>query len=206
MSDDELWEDPFEDDEEEEGEEEEARWESPLFDDEMESDEIPHELLVSLDAQEDEAEEDLADRDHYDTQHGDGHTYDVGLAMDQGLTYTPPTDPPVLPSQDREGLDIAAGFALSMEDSDPDVERLPEGVDDNDLDLEDDVYEAIRFNSETQNLTDVRVRAGNGVVALFGTVPDDQDLERLIELIEDLDGVHRVLNHLMVEEDGGPEE
>jgi osmotically-inducible protein OsmY len=127
--------------------------------------------------------------------------------MDQGLTYTPPTDPPVLPSaDDREGLDIAAGFALSMEDSDPDVEMLPEGIDNNDLDLEDDVYEAIRFNSETQNLTDVRVRAGNGVVALFGTVPDDQDLERLVDLVEDLEGVQRVLNHLVVEEEGGPEE
>ena len=203
MTDEELRDAPFEDDEEEdEGEDEEGRWNSPLFDDETESDQIPQELLVSLDADEDEAEDDLEQTYHYDTQRGDGHTYDIGLALDQGLTYTPPTDPPVLPSaDDREGLDIAAGFGLSMEDSDPDVEMLPERIDDNDLDLEDDVYEAIRFNSETQNLTDVRVRAANGVVALFGTVPDDQDLERLVELIADLDGVQEVLNHLTVEEE-----
>lgn len=207
MSDDELWEAPFEDDEEEEGEEPEARWESPLFDDEFESDEIPQELLVSLDAQEDQAERDLIEGDHYDTQHGDGHTYDVSVANDQGLTYTPPTDPPVIPSvDDREGIDVATGFGLSMEDSDPDVEILPERIDDNDLDLEEDVYEVIRFNSETQNLTNVRVRASNGVVALFGTVPDDQDMERLVDLVEDMEGVQRVVNRLIVEEEEGPEE
>lgn len=206
MSDNELWEAPIPDNEEEQSDD--ARWKSPVFEDESLPDEIPQELLVSLDAQEDEAEEDLAELDHYDTQHTDGHTYDVSVANDQGLTYTPPTDPPVMPSMDdREGIDIAAGFGLSMEDSDPDVEILPERIDDNDLDLEEDVYEAIRFNSETQNLTHVRVRAGNGVVALFGTVPDDQDMERLVDLVEDMEGVERVLNHLVVEEEeGGVEE
>ena len=206
MSDDKLWEAPIPDDEDEQ-EVDDARWESPVFEDESLPDEIPQELLVSLDAQEDEAEEDLAELDHYDTQHSDGHTYDVSVANDQGLTYTPPTDPPVMPSMDdREGIDIAAGFGLSMEDSDPDVEILPESVDDNDLDLEEDVYEAIRFNSETQNLTNVRVRAGNGVVALFGTVPDDQDMERLVDLIEDMEAIERVVNRLVVEEEEGGEE
>lgn len=200
MSDNKLWEAPIPDNEEEQSDD--ARWKSPVFEDESLPDEIPQELLVSLDAQEDEAEEDLAELDHYDTQHTDGHTYDVSVANDQGLTYTPPTDPPVMPSMDdREGIDIAAGFGLSMEDSDPDVEILPERIDNNDLDLEEDVYEAIRFNSETQNLTDVRVRAGNGVVALFGTVPDDQDMERLVDLVEDMEGVERVLNRLVVEEE-----
>lgn len=206
MSDNELWEAAIPDDEDER-EVDDARWESPVFEDESLPDEIPQELLVSLDAQEDEAEEDLAELDHYDTQHSDGHTYDVSVANDQVLTYTPPTDPPVMPSMDdREGIDIAAGFGLSMEDSDPDVEILPEGIDDNDLDLEEDVYEAIRFNSETQNLTGVRVRAGNGVVALFGTVPDDQDMERLVDLIEDMEAVERVVNRLVVEEEEGGEE
>ena len=206
MSDDELWEAPIPDDEDER-EVDDARWESPVLEDESLPDEIPQELLVSLDAQEDEAEEDLAELDHYNTQHSDGHTYDVSVANDQGLTYTPPTDPPVMPSMDdREGIDIAAGFGLSMEDSDPDVEILPERIDDNDLDLEEDVYEVIRFNSETQNLSDVRVRAGNGVVALFGTVPDDQDMERLVDLIEDMEGVERVVNRLVIEEDEGSEE
>lgn len=209
MSDDELREAPFdeEEDEEEEGREEGARWESPLFDDEAEPDEIPEEMLVRLDADEDEAERDLARDDHYDTQHGDGHTYDVSVSLDQGLTYTPPTDPPIIPSaSDREGVDMGAGFGLSMEDSNPDVEVLPEEVDNNDLDLEEDVYEAIRFNSETQNLTDVRVQTRNGIVALFGTVPDDQDMERLVDLVEELPGVVRVLNHVSVEEEEGPEE
>ncbi len=217
MADDELWESPAGNEEEEEDEaswqgliddeEEEARWESPLFDEE-EPDEIPQELLLSLDADEDEAEEDLTQVYHYDTQHGDGHTYDVGLALDQGLTYTPPTDPPTMPSADGEGLEVATGFGLSMEDSNLDAEALPEGIDNNDLDLEEDVYEVIRFNSETQNLSNVRVRASNGVVALFGTVPDDQDMERLVDLVEDMEGVQRVLSHLRTEEvdEGGIEE
>jgi hypothetical protein len=206
MSDDELWESPFDNEEEEGGAEDKARWESPLLDEEAEPDAIPQELLVRLDDQDDLIKEDLEHEYSYDTQHGDGHTYDVGLTLDQGLTYTPPTDPPVIPSQDREGVEIATGFGLSMEDSSPDVEQLPEHVDNNDLDLEDDVYEVIRYNSETQNLTEVRVRAANGIVVLMGTVPDDQDVERLVDLVADLEGVRAVRSHLTLEEDGGPEE
>jgi hypothetical protein len=204
LADDELWEGPFEDEEEEKGVADEGRWESPLQDEDPAPDEIPQELLVSLDAPENEAEDDLEQGYHYNTQRGDGHTYDVGLALDQGLTYTPPTDPPIIPSaDDREGAELAAGFGLSMEDSDPDVEILPAHVDNNDLDLEDDVYEAIRYNSETQNLTNVRVRAANGIVVLMGTVPDDQDIERLVDVLADLEGVQAVRSHLTGEEEEG---
>lgn len=41
---------------------------------------------------------DLATEQLFDTQHSDGHTYNPQLASQQGLTYTPPHDPAVLPS------------------------------------------------------------------------------------------------------------
>ena len=194
-----LWEEPDDDDEEEE--EELDRRSSPMMEEEPGAGHPPDDLLVSLDAEENEAEADQGDLNLYDTQHSDGHTYNVSLALDQGLTYTPPSDPPVLPSPDSpEGIEIAAGFALSMEDSDPDVEILPDSVDNNNLDLEEDVYEWIRMNSETQNLTDIEVRVADGVIALYGTVPSDEDLDLLLEVMEDMPGVVQVLNYLDVED------
>jgi len=179
-------------------------WTRPLIDDQDDHKGIPPDLLISLNAGEDEAEKDLADLDWYDTQHGEGHTYNVSVAMDQGLVYTPPTDPPVLPDpDDPQGVQVAAGFGLSMEDSDPDVEIIPETVDDNDLDLEEDVNAMIRFNSETQHLTQVHVRVTNGVVVLFGTVPGDEDIDILVDMIEGIEGVERVLNYLDTEDEEG---
>jgi osmotically-inducible protein OsmY len=150
-------------------------------------------------AEDDSVERDLADDDPYDTQHTDGHTYNVGIAIDQGLTYTPPHDPPTQPSErDPQGAEVAAGFALSMEDSDPNVERLPDHIDNNDLDLLDDVYDALRLNSETAHLVNVEVQVDNGVVYLSGTVDTEDDLELVNTVVEDLEGVRAIRNNLQV--------
>jgi hypothetical protein len=144
-------------------------------------------------------EEDLTTERAFDTQQGEGHTFDPWKAEDQGLTYTPPSDPPVVPSEDDpQGAEIAAGFAPSMEASDADVEDLPERVDDRDLDLEEDIYEALRYNSETRDLRDIRVYVHNGIVSLFGTVPGDEDLAQVYNIVGDLEGVIRINNEIQV--------
>jgi len=156
--------------------------------------------LEELELEEGDFDEDLSVEDQFDTQHSDGHTYNAWIAVDQGLTYTPPDDPPFVSSERGEGIEMAAGFAPSMEDTNPDQEILPEEVDNQALDLEEDVLLALSYNSETGHLDDIRVYAEDGVVSLFGSVPSEDDLGRVFEIVYDLEGVREVRSHLEVEE------
>lgn len=168
----------------------------------------PYDLLISADAREKKEAEDerfeedqqLPDAEAYDTQRTDGHTYNVRQAIDQGLTYTPPTDPATLPSEtDPQGAEIAAGFAPSMEDTNPAEENLPSHVDNNDLDLRDDIYLALRNNSETAHLTNVKVQVDNGIVNLLGTVTTQDDIAIVDDVVNELEGVIGIKNDLQVE-------
>jgi hypothetical protein len=162
---------------------------------------VTDEEHVSLEqVEEEQSKQDLQQEETFDTQHSDGHTYDPHLAQDQGLTYTPPTDPPVVPDRDDpQGVEVATGFATSMEDTDPDAEVLPESIDDNDLDLEEDVRTALRYNSETTNLDNVQVQARDGIVTLTGTVPREDDLALVYAVVSELEGVVVVRNRLQTE-------
>jgi hypothetical protein len=145
----------------------------------------------------DELEGDDSLGDIIDTNHTDGSTENVQMAMDQGLVYTPPTDPPVVPSDDLQGVEIAAGFGMSIEDE-PEVANLPESVDDNDADAEDDIRKALYYNSETTHLDDVRVYVRNGIAYLRGTVLDEDDIAIVDEFVRDLDTVDEIRNELEV--------
>ena len=54
-----------------------------------------------------------------------------------------------------------------VEETDPDVERLPDEIDNNDLDLRDAIYIALRNNSETGHPTNVKVQVEDGIVNLI---------------------------------------
>jgi len=142
---------------------------------------------------------DLSIEELIDTQHTSGSTFDPDEAEEQGLVYTPPHDPPVIPSDRPDRVEIGIGFAQSMEESNPDEEVLPAHVDNNDLDLEDDIVTALRYNSETTNLSgDIQVRVRNGIVRLYGTVSDLQDSDIVEDIVRDIDGVVDVINNLDV--------
>jgi len=135
--------------------------------------------------------------DLYDTADTDGSTDNVQLAMDQGLVYNPPNDPPVVPSDDLQGIEIAAGFASSIED-DFETRDLPESLDEVDSDVESDLRKALRHNSETTHLDDVRIYVRNGIAYLRGTVDHEEDSDIVEEFIRDLDVVDDVQNELEV--------
>jgi osmotically-inducible protein OsmY len=118
------------------------------------------------------------------------------MAMDQGLVYSPPMDPPVIPSDDLQGVEMAAGFASSIEDDEIDVDDLPESVDEIDSDVETDIRKALRFNSETTHLDDVRVYVRNGIAYLRGTVIDEDNISLVEEFVRDLDAVDDIRNEL----------
>jgi hypothetical protein len=153
-----------------------------------------------LELQDELDDEDDSWGDLIDTAHTDGSTENVHLSMDQGLVYTPPVDPPVIPSDDPQGIEIAAGFAPSMDDTDLEAEDLPDRVDDNDADLEDQIRNALRYSSETTTLDNVRVYVRNGIVYLRGTVDTDEDADIVEDLVLDIDGVMDVENELEVED------
>jgi hypothetical protein len=155
------------------------------------------ERLAGIEDEDVDIESELADEEVYDTQHSEGSTHNPFVADQQGLSYSPPTDPPVLPNEeDPQGAEVAAGFAPSMEDTNPDTEDLPPRTEDMDLDLQDDIYIALGDNSETQNLTNIKVQVRGGVVSLLGTVPSQQDMALVYEIVQGLDGVREIRNHL----------
>lgn len=156
--------------------------------------EVSFEEILEL---QEELEGDDSLGDIIDTANTDGSTDNVQIAMDQGLVYSPPYDPPVVPSDDLQNVEIAAGFGSSIEDN-FEVEDLPESLDDNEAELEADIRKALRYNSETTHLDDVRVYIRNGVAYLRGTVEDDDDIAIVEEFIRDLDYVDDIQNELEV--------
>jgi hypothetical protein len=159
--------------------------------------EVSFEELLEL---QDEMEGDDTLGDIIDTAHTDGSTNNVQMAMDQGLVWDPPLDPPVVPSDDLQNVEIAAGFGsgIGVGDDDWGIEDFPDQVDDNDSDLEEDLRVALRHNSETSHLENVRIYVRNGIVFLRGTVLDDDDLSIVEEFIRDNDAVRDIRNELEV--------
>lgn len=163
------------------------------------TDDLFDEQAMLLDDEEAIVERDLAEDELYDTAHSDGHTYNPQIAWEQGLTYTPPDDPPVLPADNYEGVEIAAGYATSMEDSVPDDEVDETGEPITDAELEERVAVALRSNGETMDLTSVRVRVQDGVAILLGTVPSDMDESLVADIVADLPGIEDVESRLDVD-------
>lgn len=163
----------------------------------------PDDAVVELSLEELDELTDEYNRDHdaealIDTQHTDGSTSNPTEAEEQGLVYTPPDDPPVVPSDDLQGAEIGAGFATNMENSNPDVERLPTRVDNNDLDLEEDIATALRLNSETAHLQQITAQVHDGVAYLYGTTESADDAAIVEYTIRDLPGVVDVVNQLQM--------
>lgn len=144
-------------------------------------------------------EEDSEVEESIGSQRRTGRTYQPQKAVEEGLSYTPPRDPPTVPSEDDpQGSEVATGFAPSMEDTDPDSRRLPDRIDRADLEIQEDVGLALRYNSETAHLGDVSALVQRGVVSLYGTVPSEDDIALVYAIVSDLEGVLKVISHLEV--------
>ncbi len=87
-----------------------------------------------------------------------------------------------------------------MEATDSD-EDAPRRTNSRDLDLEEEIQAALRYNSETAqlDLSKIEVHLNNGKVYLYGYVQSDDDIATVDYLIRNLDGVVDVENFLEVE-------
>jgi hypothetical protein len=126
-------------------------------------------------------------------------TSNPDVAAEEGVPWVPPIDPPVVPGEGPEGVQVASGFGSSA---------LAEPYDDDhhsDLlsaegDLNDLVREALRADSATSPFED-RVAIGTlgGRVVLRGMVPDIEDSENIVAVAERVDGVIEVVDELEIE-------
>lgn len=154
------------------------------------------ELEEALQAQ--TREEEMDEDGTVDTQHGDGTAYYPLKAQQQGLVYIPPDDPPVLPSDDPQGIEMAAGFGKEVEFDDPRAEETPERLAGSDWDLHARIVDMLRKSSLTNQMTAVQVIVEAGVVYLRGEVETLDDVDIVCSIIQSIDGVDEVEEELIV--------
>jgi BON domain len=128
-----------------------------------------------------------------------GETDDPSVAAEEGMTYVPPTDPPVVPDpDDPQGVRVAAGFGSSALDEPYDSDHRSEL-----LDAEDDasarVREALRADARTTQYADSLAIATRGsTVAVRGVVDDLDDSDNVLEVVNHVTGVADVIDELEV--------
>jgi hypothetical protein len=120
------------------------------------------------------------------------------VAAEEGLTYVPPIDPPVVPSVDRQGAEVASGFGLSALDEPYDEDHHSSA-----LPAEDEmaarVRDALRADSTTTEYADrLAIGTRGGIVRVRGVVEDIDDSDNVLAVIERVAGVQDVIDELEV--------
>lgn len=130
-----------------------------------------------------------------------GETDDALVAIEEGYTYVPPTDPPTTPGEpgDYDGADVANGFAGSSLDEayteDTHSEFLP-----GDDEMVARVRDALRADSSTSALaSSIRIAACDGIVTLRGMVVDMVDSDNLLAVASYVEGVEDVEDEIEVQ-------
>lgn len=123
----------------------------------------------------------------------EGETDDVMEAVEEGLTYVPPIDPPItIDRDDPESIEVAAGTALSADDpglaeSGLDTEHMGED------DMRALVRRSLRDDSATTHLADrLDIAVINGTVIVRGEVDDIDDTDNIVAVISDIPGVEEI--------------
>ena len=60
------------------------------------------------------------------------------------------------------------------------------------------MYEALRTNSETAHLDNVKVQVNQSTVYLLGTVDTEDDVARIQSIVNSLQGIRSIRNNLQV--------
>lgn len=133
-----------------------------------------------------------------DTDLRAGETGDPTVAAEEGLTWIAPIDPPVIPSDDPGGLEIAAGFGITGSDGQIDGDHPGELLYDED-EMSARVREALRADAATSRYADeIAIGTIGSTVALRGVVDDIEDTDNLLEVAGRVSGVEDVIDELDV--------
>jgi len=127
-----------------------------------------------------------------DSELRDGETDDPLVAIEEGQTWVPPNDPPTVPSDDPQGIDVAAG--TGVEGVDERYDDDPRSGDDLDeSDLNGRIRKAIRNDAATSVLADrLEIAVVGSTAILRGVVDDVDDGDALAAVIEQVDGIDEV--------------
>lgn len=126
-----------------------------------------------------------------------GETDDPNEAAEEGFTWIPPMDPPVV-ADERGDAVVAAGFATSAEDEPFDADHHSEPVPAGD-EVQTRVMEALIANASTSTLLDdVSIGVEGGVAILQGSVDDLESEDELVAVAESVPGITDVVSELEI--------
>jgi hypothetical protein len=127
----------------------------------------------------------------------DGETSDPGVAAEEGLTYVPPVDPPIVRGDDGSA-EIAAGFGTSADDEPFDADHHSSALFGEDERTER-VREALATHAATSGLVDrLSFDTIGSRLVIEGTVDDLDDEEQVLEVISGVDGITDVVNRIEI--------
>jgi hypothetical protein len=118
-------------------------------------------------------------------------------AAEEGMTWVPPVDPPVVPTEGGQ-IEVAAGFGTSATDEPFDADHHGS------FDLADDerterVREALVANAQTTGLVDrLEFDTIGSQVVVAGVVDDIDDEDEVLAVISDVEGVTDVVSRIRV--------
>lgn len=124
-------------------------------------------------------------------------TRDPFQAAEEGQTYVPPIDPPIVPDESIHDAAIASGPTGEAFDTPFDQDHRAETLAGGD-ELRSQVAYALRADARTSYLVEqVAVEvADNGAVVLRGQVRDLDESDMLISVARDVAGYNRVIDRL----------
>ena len=130
------------------------------------------------------------------TELRDGETDDPNEAAEEGLTWIPPTDPPI--RMDADGPEVAAGFGTTATDEPFDQDHHAAALSALD-EVEARVLEALRADALTSGFADdLEIDAEGALVRIAGIVDDVEDEDAVIAVVEAVSGVGEAESRLKV--------
>ena len=128
----------------------------------------------------------------------DGETDDPEEAAEEGLTYVPPVDPPVVMGEG--GMpEIAAGFGTTADDEPFDADHHDAALYSEDERTER-VREALLSHAATSGLVDrLSFETVGSRIVVAGTLDDLEDEDEVLEVISEVDGITDIVNRIEIE-------
>lgn len=124
-----------------------------------------------------------------------GETDDPIAAIEEGMVYVPPIDPPVVAdAESDDGITIAAGMGVSAESEPYDDSHRTEDLT-AEPELASRVRDALRADSATSRLADRLVIGTRGSIAVIrGVVDDVDDSDDVVEVASRVRGISEVVD------------
>ncbi|HWQ12636.1 MAG TPA: BON domain-containing protein [Roseiflexaceae bacterium] len=133
----------------------------------------------------------------------EGETEDPMEAVEEGMAYIPPTDPPTVPGGGYTAAEVASGLSLTAREEPYDADHHGDFLPADD-EISARVREALRADASTAHFAHrIRVETRGGVVVLRGLVDDLDDGDNALAVAEYAAGVVEVVDELRVRALGG---